>query len=128
MRADLFCEIGRITFHEEARDEGNIKFFDTISEAREAFLIFISHQWLAWGDPDPENKQYEQMVFGVKRLAEMSRKSLKATYVWLDAFSIPQQNVFSQRTCIQSLPVYASLAKRFLIVAVQSVHMHTHEK
>eukprot|EP00930_Biecheleria_cincta_P096001 TRINITY_DN87889_c0_g1_i1.p1 TRINITY_DN87889_c0_g1~~TRINITY_DN87889_c0_g1_i1.p1 ORF type:complete len:434 (-),score=82.71 TRINITY_DN87889_c0_g1_i1:123-1247(-) len=125
MRADIFCAQERIILHEEARNDGKISFFDTMKEARQVFLIFISHQWLGWDDPDPKNEQFAMMVAGVKRLAYDSQKRLAETYIWLDAFSIPQRNKFSQRAGIQSLPVYVSIAKRFLIVAVQSSHRDT---
>ena len=71
IRADRFCELGRLRPHEQLRDAGMLTFVDTMDQLRhpELFTVFLSHQWLSTTEPDPDDLQYPVMVATVKKLA-----------------------------------------------------------
>ena len=55
--------IGRFEKHEVLRDKGLLRFLDSMSEAKEFTndnpTLFVSHQWLGFKTPDPQNAHYE---------------------------------------------------------------------
>ena len=91
-------------------------------------IIFVSHQWLAWAHPDPDNRQYDCIVKGLKTVARQFGWSAESTVVWLDYHSIPQDRTCSssmQGQAISSLPIYASLSSIFVVVAPRATHSGT---
>lgn len=80
-------------------------------------LIFFSHQWLAWTEPDPHRVQYNAMVSALMELAKEKHLNLDNTYIWLDYTSIPQTHRGLQRLSINSLTNYAGACDYFVIVA-----------
>ena len=86
--------------------------------------IFVSHQWLAWQQPDPENKQFSALqrlfrrvldrahvnvkppsVAGASEKAHVTARELQAAlphmFVWLDYLSMPQLE--DRRTSVEAL-------------------------
>merc|ERR1719191_2159779 len=64
-----FCALGCLTPYETLRDQGRLIFLDSWQEALEfkkkCYIVFLSHQWLGWGEPDPQNLHYTTMVNAV---------------------------------------------------------------
>merc|ERR1719464_383826 len=99
--------------HETARDAGYLIVLDTYERAKkfceENEVVFFSHQWLSWSEPDPKGVHYRAMV----EAAELLIKS-EDFYVWVDFTSIPQRNRVLQQLAINTIVVYASLPKHFV--------------
>jgi len=119
--------------YERLRDEGKLVFLDTemaLTEFRaDNRVIFLSHQWLSWGTPDPEIVHFPAMKSAVKqvcgRLADKKEKGgcrLDKTYVWVDYCSIAQEHRGMQTLAISSLPYYASSADAFVVIAPPARH------
>mmetsp|Transcript_24130 Transcript_24130/g.52665 ORF Transcript_24130/g.52665 Transcript_24130/m.52665 type:complete len:1264 (-) Transcript_24130:809-4600(-) len=134
IRADDFVQLGRLISHEEARSRHFLYFVDSTRGLRRLRdhnrLIFFSHQWLAWGTPDPNAKQYKAMLQAIKYLQakETGWENLEEVYVWVDFISIPQVSRATQGLAINSLPVYAGCCDVFIIVAPTAQHSATGEK
>eukprot|EP00966_Prymnesium_polylepis_P330459 7386109-Prymnesium_polylepis.2 len=56
--------------------------------------IFFSHQWQAFGEPDPQNEQYEVMKAALGQIADLVQCTLENVLVWVDVFSIPQARFY----------------------------------
>jgi len=135
VRYDKFLSHGKLLSHEEARKRGDLEMFDDFDELKafnEAYpTIFISHQWLGWTEPDPENVHYEAIAKAVDqlfqmRLASRGREAVPETthiYLWVDYLSIPQQNKVLQQLSISSLSVYSSICRFFIMVAPPARHV-----
>merc|ERR1719284_489983 len=91
--ADAFSKLEQLTSYEELRNSGKLVFIDT-EEALASFkadnsIIFLSHQWLAWGFPDNATKtHFNAMKSAIKTASarvgansESSRCSWNNTYV-----------------------------------------------
>jgi hypothetical protein len=125
----------RITSYEQLRNTGKLEFLDTEEELAKFktahSIIFLSHQWLAWGFPDDEDAtQLKAMKTAVKTAASHMRSSgtrgaWKNMYVWVDYCSIAQEHRGMQTLAVSSLPVYASSADAFIIVAPPAKHVQT---
>ena len=94
-------------------DRGHVIIVPTVARLNRAknsglIFVFISHQWLDFKTPDPENIHYDAMVNVVRAVAEDAMTSLDRIRVWVDYVSIPQENRFTQRAAISSLPTFAS--------------------
>ena len=119
--AEWFLKAGRMVKHEDARTQHCLFTVDTMEELKGFkkgnVLIFFSHQWLAWSEPDPEDLQYNAMVSALHELSEAKNLTLSNTYIWLDYTSIPQTHRGLQRLSINSLTNYAGACDYFVIVA-----------
>lgn len=92
--------------HEELKTQGRLWKRQT-----EFCCIFVSHQWLGYSHPDPQNEQLPVLqkalrnilkglhvstdvasqFFGDRKvLSNAERLQLKDSYIWLDWFSVPQ--------------------------------------
>ena len=67
-------------------------------------FIFLSHQWLAFDQPDPDNVHFTAMKQAVTAVAADAGVPIEQTRVWVDYCSIPQENQSEQRLAIASLP------------------------
>jgi len=128
MRASQFLSAKKLPVHEKIRDDAKSKliFLDTMDSA-DAFLktnytIFFSHQWLGFGQPDPDNVQMNVMKEAVVDLIKKVNVSEEKAFVWCDYFSISQRNREFQRLAILSLPAYASSLHAFVIAAPAAMH------
>eukprot|EP00930_Biecheleria_cincta_P068366 TRINITY_DN5574_c0_g1_i4.p1 TRINITY_DN5574_c0_g1~~TRINITY_DN5574_c0_g1_i4.p1 ORF type:complete len:1004 (+),score=184.27 TRINITY_DN5574_c0_g1_i4:103-3114(+) len=129
----VFAELNRFVAHESIRDWSSraLTFLDTpaeiISFMGVNFVIFLSHQWLSWSEPDPNGTQYRCAVRAVQQCIESKGWDYQKCFVWCDIFSIPQKNKAQQASAISSLPVFASSAHAFIVVAPDSEHQHTNQ-
>lgn len=61
---------------------------DTISSAKafamNQIIIFFSHQWLAWEEPDPENIHFSCMAKVTNIIMKKSEALEKEVWVWVD--------------------------------------------
>ena len=76
--------------------------------------VFISHQWLGWGEPDPNGIHIAAMKQAVRAVAADAGVAPEKIRVWVDIASIPQQNKSEQRIAIASLPMFASSCEYFV--------------
>jgi hypothetical protein len=132
--ADAFSKLEQLTSYEELRNTKKLVFLDT-EEALASFkadnsIIFLSHQWLAWGFPDNATKTHLNAMKSAIKTASArvgakssgSRCSWENTYVWVDYCSIAQDHRGMQMLAVSSLPVYSASADIFVIIAPPAEH------
>lgn len=124
---------------------------DTIREAKEfakrGKIIFFSHQWLGWDEPDPKNVLFGCMTRFVRQVAQGG--SVDDFWVWVDfrsagqrlAFHLclaclaqlkmhccpsrscmPQLNKHTRRLAAADLAEIAALSTYFVVVAPNTPH------
>ncbi|CAK0903916.1 unnamed protein product [Prorocentrum cordatum] len=101
-----------------------------LERSQEAFLkrnyvIFFSHQWLSWEEPDPSNVQFAALQAALQTISARTGKRLDELYVWCDWFSIPQKCRAFQKMAIASLPVFASICHCFVALVPDTEHADT---
>jgi hypothetical protein len=86
VRASNFIGMGKLTTHEELREQGLLIVRDSLDsdDMQDESFIFYSHQWTSDGDPDPTNKQYSLMVAACKSISEQKGWSLDNVLVWVE--------------------------------------------
>mmetsp|Transcript_50132 Transcript_50132/g.145374 ORF Transcript_50132/g.145374 Transcript_50132/m.145374 type:complete len:298 (+) Transcript_50132:78-971(+) len=131
MSANSFKRLGRLVSHEEAQERHETLWLYTINEVEEFSsknqVVFISHQWTAFGVPDPSNTQYRAMVMSLETLCTKKSWQEENVYIWVDYISIPQRHSGTQRLAINSLTVYSSRVAAFVVVAPTVVHKDLRE-
>lgn len=86
---DKFKAAGKLVTHEEMRDTGALTVFDLWEDAL-AFsksgkvIIFFSHQWLGWSEPDPNNVHFPVMVEAVYKLIQQFHHKETDVYIWIE--------------------------------------------
>lgn len=124
--AEKFMNSGKMVKHEEARAQQCFCTIDSMEELKSfkkgKTLIFFSHQWLAWEEPDPDRVQYKAMIAAFKVLIKRDNIDLANTFVWLDYTSIPQTHRGLQKLSINSLTNYAGACDYFIIVAPGEIY------
>eukprot|EP00939_MAST-03C_sp_MAST-3C-sp1_P000340 g340.t1 len=105
----------RLEPHQVLKERGDLVSWESICDDEDTTIIFISHEWLAWDDPDKDNiqthtlcealrrlkegkvdkvgmSQYHQLIYkqNVSTSAEEWVSLLKKTYLWFDWLSMPQ--------------------------------------
>ena len=129
VKFDTFLEMKRLRNHEYAREKGYLKTIDNYDDLVELVsnepVVFFSHQWLSWDDPDPDQLQYNEMVASCHALCKMKGFDINDLYIFLDYLSIPQANMNMRLAAINTLGVFSSLAQYFVVVAPDSVHKDT---
>ena len=122
-----FIALGSLEPHETLRQRGLLHYHDRLSDVlcSSDRIVFFSHQWTSFTEPDPTNVQYETMVATLKELVKRRCWFSEMTYVWCDYVSIPQRSRNTQKLAIASLSMYASLAHAFVIVAPSVRHQDT---
>eukprot|EP00438_Fugacium_kawagutii_P018454 Skav204783 [mRNA] locus=scaffold763:198123:198779:+ [translate_table: standard] len=103
-----FLNLDHMPKHEELMRAGLL-----VKKSQNHFCIFVSHQWLGLGHPDPKlqqlpilQKALRNMLLGrcspqsdlasqffgeSRRLSKRELQQLQDAYIWLDWFSIPQE-------------------------------------
>ena len=128
LRATDFIKLGSLSCHEELRERGLLVVRDTIRAIiTDEHIIFFSHQWTSFKEPDHSNKQYEVMVAAVHAMCALKGWDLDNVLVWCDFVSIPQKCRGAQQLAIQSLSAYAANASAFIIAAPTVPHEETGE-
>jgi hypothetical protein len=132
-KASCFVEMGGLRSYESLRDSGKLVVLDTMEKV-EKFesihaIIFFSHQWLGWGQPDPNNVHHETMVHAIRQLQKTMQNPvgdgpllLEDMYIWVDYGSISQEHRGMQMLAISSLPVYSANAHAFVVIAPTTTH------
>jgi len=132
VNGDVFCKLGKLVPHEEARETGILTFLDTSKEARRflesAVVVFFSHQWLAYDEPDPDGHHYDCMQAALRRLARSRQVQLSEIHLWVDYTCIPQKCDTIKALSILTLPMYATLSEVFIIVCPTATHADDHSE
>eukprot|EP00397_Hematodinium_sp_SG-2012_P042280 GEMP01046732.1.p1 GENE.GEMP01046732.1~~GEMP01046732.1.p1 ORF type:complete len:363 (+),score=66.20 GEMP01046732.1:249-1337(+) len=138
----VVLEMRSVENHEVLRDRGVLVEYTMHDENP---VIFISHQWVANGHPDPEATQLAVFQGAIRRLAAgyevrsdilYSRALMKDevrdnwsallqdALVWYDYFSVPQEefNREDTRLAIQSIPAYIEMSTVMFILAPTMEH------
>ena len=83
-----FKDLGRVTAHEEVLDRGLLvhvhTYQDLVKFVEEHPTAFISHQWVAWADPDPDNLQFNDMVASLEALCREHDYEEERLHIFLD--------------------------------------------
>uniref|UniRef100_A0A7S1MH02 Heterokaryon incompatibility domain-containing protein n=1 Tax=Alexandrium catenella TaxID=2925 RepID=A0A7S1MH02_ALECA len=126
-----FLLMANFTSYERMRNDGLLMFIDT-EEALQSFrqqrtIVFLSHQWLSWGVPDPNGIHFRAMKSAIRQVSEHlqlvdKRGSLQSMYVWVDYCCIAQEHRGMQMLAVTSLPVYAACSDAFVVIAPDASH------
>jgi len=126
-----FKDLGKLTMHEAARKGGLLHSIDEYEElvdfSTKHPVIFFSHQWLAWSEPDPDKIQYNEMIESALELCKRNNYNPENLYIFLDILSIPQRNMRQRMCAIETLGCFASIFEHFVVIAPDSVHKDTHK-
>ena len=121
--------MGKLIPHEAARDQKLLVTIDTydglVAHVQKAPVVFFSHQWQSWDDPDPQQQQYREMVRAAETLCRAKNIPTADCYIFLDYLSIPQQNLAMRLAAINTLGVFSSVAPFFVVVAPEATHADT---
>lgn len=131
-----FMDLPQLKSYEDLRNDGKLVFLDTLDKIqafkKRHLIVFLSHQWLGWGIPDPENIHHKamkealrQVVSRCRRVGVGSSAKLDEMYIWCDFVSIAQEHRPMQIMAVSSLPVYSSIADAFVIVAPTARHKNS---
>mmetsp|Transcript_81678 Transcript_81678/g.221273 ORF Transcript_81678/g.221273 Transcript_81678/m.221273 type:complete len:821 (-) Transcript_81678:1114-3576(-) len=129
IRYATFKKHGKLTRHEIHRELGELFSFDTYEEVfawvRTNATVFISHQWLGFTAPDPDNVHFPAICSACESICAKTGLAESDLYIWVDYVSIPQSNNYLKALSISSLAVYASIVRYFVIVAPSCIHRDT---
>jgi len=127
--ANDFIALGRLEKHEDVRDANKLVFKDTLANVaifkKTHKIIFFSHQWTAWTEPDHTSKQYIAMKEALATVVTDFGWDLNRVYVWVDYISIPQCVGSVQLLAIHTLTAYSSVADAFIAVCPELQHRET---
>ena len=74
MRLTNFRAAGHIEIHESARKGGRLHVLDTVDDAKDFgkwnTIVFVSHQWLGWSQPDGNNVHYKAALHALDLLID----------------------------------------------------------
>ena len=115
----------------------------------ELFTVFVSHQWLSKGHPDPEGLQLQvlqkalrnvidgtisvesdvvsQLRQQFRSLSGKERRQLASAYIWLDWFSIAQEPSPDTELGIRSIPFYVGACQLFVALVPPFPHLVTQQ-
>ena len=146
VKASDVVALDRMTSHETLQDAGTGVLVEW--DASMGPLIFVSHQWAAFTEPDPDRTQFDLLVYMLNnlhlvtdmkasapsRMIMQQGRSLKElnwanAYVWLDLWSVPQERhaLLDQRAAIRSIPAYVEQAAFLLVLAPPVQHRELRE-
>lgn len=140
MKISDFLQFQSIPPHEDAKAAGALKEF---SEGME--VAFISHCWLGRSEPDPTGVKFEALQSLFMKISEKRLKipsywvvellggartfteeelydRLFNGYLWMDYFSIPQQDRVLQKAAIKSIYEYIQKSKWFMVCQPSGTH------
>merc|ERR1711907_366867 len=102
-----FQTLGELKRHEKVRDAGMMELYDTFQDfvhfVHSHPVVFVSHQWLAFDEPDPNKVHYNAIIDACAMLIDREGLDPKKVHLWIDYISIPQVNKHTQLLAIQSL-------------------------
>ena len=88
----------------------------------DAAVVFVSHRWLrphkdpGTAHPDDEsNGKHRLLCRGIRSLAALKGWTLDKTYLWMDFFSIEQDDMQTKRAGIASLRGYAAACDAMMV-------------
>ena len=127
---DAFAAAGALRPHETLRNNGQLVYYDAVEAVRDArrqglVFVFISHQWLDFARPDPDNAHFVASTRALASVAAAEDVGLDRLRVWIDYLSIPQSNERAQKLAVSSLPTFASCVDYFCVVAPDATHRGT---
>jgi hypothetical protein len=121
-----FKKAGKLIRHEKHRENGELISLDTYEEVFEwvskHFTMFVSHQWLGFTEPDPDNVHFPAICSACETLCAKFNLKEEELFIWVDYISIPQSNNYLKGLSISSLAVYASVVRYFVIIAPKCTH------
>lgn len=69
-------------------EPAGLQVLDTLQDARnfarDQTIIFFSHQWLSWDEPDPQNIHFRCMADAVRHIFQGALATAEKTWVWVD--------------------------------------------
>lgn len=126
IRATDFLALGCLCQYEAIRDQGLMRYLDTIEKVvdfqKHSIIVFLSHQWLASNIPDPNGVLYKTMCAAIRRVTEMSSIDLDDVFLWVDSCSVPQEHAATRELFLASVPLFVSLSDIFIVVAPATAH------
>ena len=151
VRIERVLELGGMVAHEALYAAGDVR--EWVAE-RDGPLIFVSHQWTAFSEPDPTGTQFA-LLQGVLRNALRGRlesvvgapfatvddadggvfgallsavNDPRGAWIWLDYWSIPQHASPDVKMLgIQSIPAFIEASTCMLCLVPRVAHRDTHE-
>ena len=136
LRVSDVLKLERIEKHETLKAQGLlVEYKDGMNP-----VLFCSHTWLGWTDPDCDGQKitllkdfltdalaakrpilthyFAKLGFGKMDIpAKKLRSDLEEGYVWLDFWSVPQEDPIAQRRSIDSIDQYVARAAYFSVLA-----------
>jgi len=117
---------GKLIEHEAARSKGLLHWLDTYDDVQ-SFIganatAFFSHQWLARKTADPKNVHFNSMCDAAEIVCEVAGLEPENLYLWVDTISIPQRNSIQKSMSIQTIGLYASISRYFIVIAPHCLH------
>mmetsp|Transcript_44199 Transcript_44199/g.127889 ORF Transcript_44199/g.127889 Transcript_44199/m.127889 type:complete len:1037 (-) Transcript_44199:121-3231(-) len=131
MSAETFRSLGKLMPYEDAQDQHILCHLASMDKIREFLFekhrkfVFFSHQWLAWTEPDPHNVHYKAIRDTMDATMAQMGWPVQSCYLWVDYHSVPQVTRQTQALAIKTLPIFASLASMFVVIAPDCVHADT---
>lgn len=128
IRSDIFAAEGQLVVHSQSRDRGLLTWCDNPAEAMRRFIIFVSHQWLSWNNPDLDNVHFNSTVRSVNTLLTSRSTRPSEAFLWYDYVSVPQANGISAvQNAIDSLTLYVQSSSVLIVIAPEVKHGDTAE-
>jgi hypothetical protein len=126
---EMLKNLGHLIPHEVARDSGALISLDNYEDlatfSMKNPIVFFSHQWLSWDDPDPDKLHYNEMLKACATLCKDFNYKPSELHLFLDYLSIPQNNMRLRLCAIDSLGVFSSICQHFIVVAPSVMHKDT---
>mmetsp|Transcript_42829 Transcript_42829/g.100417 ORF Transcript_42829/g.100417 Transcript_42829/m.100417 type:complete len:1014 (-) Transcript_42829:358-3399(-) len=135
VQASTFRSWKQLVAHEDAQHRQQLTWLYTQQEVTDffatKFIIFMSHQWTGFSEPDPaqpsdgEHVQYNAMVVSIDSVMlrnGLSKDDEDRVFIWVDYCSIPQRHRGLQTLAIHSLTLYAAHVHAFIAVAPSIPH------
>ena len=117
MRFETFAQQGHIPRSDEAQAKGMLEQFTASSQQ---VAVFVSHRW--WQDCEPDYAEgaraqlkFRTIIEGVEQLIQEAGLERAAVVLWMDWFSIAQDDKALKLKGIQSLIKYVTLSSFMLI-------------
>jgi len=129
-----FLRMGRLCSYETMRDRGSLVWLDTLEQIRTFkrtnLIIFLSHQWLGWGLPDPDAHHFNAMCAAITHVTKVLTESggdatlsPERTYIWCDFLSIAQDHRALQVMAVSALTMFSVSSDAFVVIAPPATHL-----
>ena len=121
-----FVAMGRLEPFEKLRDSSvRLRYFDALEQLESSGgckVVFLSHQWTSFTEPDPTGDQYRVMLSSIAHVMDVEDWNPDRVLVWCDYCSVPQGHKGMQGFAINSIASYAACADAFIVVAPDVPH------